>query len=80
MERCRHVRPRVLREPAGHRNAREAQRVALLCVEDELAICHCKVLLDIALRDRMVDAAVAIEPKSLRRAPAGPTSAATARD
>ena len=34
-------------------------------MEDELAICHCKVLLDIMLRDRMVDAAVAIEPESL---------------
>ena len=41
------------------------KRVALLCVEDELAICHNKVLLDIMLRDRMVDSAVAIEPESL---------------
>ena len=58
-------------DPESYGNLREIgalskrKRVALLCVEDELAICHCKVLLDIMLRDRMVDAAVAIEPESL---------------
>ena len=58
-------------DPESYGNLREigtlskSKRVALLCVEDELAICHCKVLLDIMLRDRMVDAAVAIEPESL---------------
>ena len=58
-------------DPESYANLRDIgalskrKRVALLCVEDELAICHCKVLLDIMLRDRMVDAAVAIEPESL---------------
>ena len=58
-------------DPESYANLREIgalskrKRVALLCVEDELAICHCKVLLDIMLRDRMVDAAVAVEPESL---------------
>ena len=61
----------VVFDPESYRNLQEigtlskSKRVALLCVEDELAICHCKVLLDIMLRDRMVDAAVAIEPESL---------------
>ena len=61
----------VVFDPESYRNLQEIgtlskrKRVALLCVEDELAICHCKVLLDIMLRDRMVDAAVAIEPESL---------------
>ncbi len=58
-------------DPESYANLRDIgalakrKRVALLCVEDELAICHNKVLLDIMLRDRMVDAAVAIEPESL---------------
>ena len=58
-------------DPESYANLRDIgalskrKRVALLCVEDELAICHCKVLVDIMLRDRMVDAAVAIEPESL---------------
>ena len=61
----------VVFDPESYRNLQEigtlskSKRVALLCVEDELAICHCKVLLDIMLRDRMVDSAVAIEPESL---------------
>ena len=61
----------VVFDPESYRNLQEigtlskSKRVALLCVEDELAICHCKVLVDIMLRDRMVDAAVAIEPESL---------------
>ena len=61
----------VVFDPESYGNLQEigtlskSKRVALLCVEDELAICHCKVLLDIMLRDRMVDAAVAIEPESL---------------
>ena len=61
----------VVFDPESYGNLREIgalskrKRVALLCVEDELAICHCKVLLDIMLRDRMVDSAVAIEPESL---------------
>ena len=61
----------VVFDPESYRNLQEigtlskSKRVALLCVEDELAICHCKVLVDIMLRDRMVDAAVAIEPGSL---------------
>ena len=61
----------VVFDPESYRNLQEigtlskSKRVALLCVEDELAICHCKVLLDIMLRDRMVDAAVAIEPEAL---------------
>ena len=58
-------------DPESYANLRDIgalakrKRVALLCVEDELAICHNKVLLDIMLRDRMVDAAIAIEPESL---------------
>ena len=58
-------------DPESYGNLREIgalskrKRVALLCVEDELAICHNKVLLDIMLRDRMIDSAVAIEPESL---------------
>ena len=61
----------VVFDPESYRNLQEigtlskSKRVALLCVEDELAICHCKVLVDIMLRDRMVDAAFAIEPESL---------------
>ena len=61
----------VVFDPESYRNLQEIgtlsrrKRVALLCVEDELAICHCKVLVDIMLRDRMVDAAIAIEPESL---------------
>ena len=58
-------------DPESYANLREIgalskrKRVALLCVEDELAICHNKPLIDIMLRDRMVDSAVAIEPESL---------------
>ena len=58
-------------DPESYANLRDIgalskrKRVALLCVEDELAICHNKPLIDIMLRDRMVDAAVAIEPESL---------------
>ena len=58
-------------DPESYANLRDIgalskrKRVALLCVEDELAICHNKVLLDIMLRDRMIDSAVAIEPESL---------------
>ncbi len=61
----------VVFDPESYGNLRDIgalskrKRVALLCVEDELAICHCKVLVDIMLRDRIVDAAVAIEPESL---------------
>ena len=43
----------------------KVKRVALLCVEDELAICHVKVLIDIMLRDRMIGSATAIEPVSM---------------